>query len=37
VSIDEIEKRTGFDFLRVLPKEVQQKIEAVRGTAAWLK
>ena len=35
VSIDEIEKMTGLDFLSALPPEVEKKLEANRATRLW--
>ena len=36
-TVDEIEKRTGYDFFTNLPKDVQDKIEAEFKPTEWLK
>lgn len=35
VSIDEIERLTGLDFLSALPEDVQARIEAQKAAAVW--
>lgn len=35
VSIDEIEKLTGLDFLSALPKEVQDRVESNKASRLW--
>jgi len=37
VSIDEIEKRSGFDFLHVLENQLEERLEASVDAEAWLK
>lgn len=36
-SIDEIEKRSGFDFLHVLENQLEERLEASVDSEAWLK
>lgn len=35
VSIDEIERRTGVDFLPDLPDDIETRLEAAKATAVW--
>lgn len=37
VSIDEIEKRSGFDFLHVLDNQLEERLEASIDAEVWLK
>ena len=35
-SIDEVEQRTGLDFLNLLPQEEQHRLESTVNLDAWL-
>ena len=37
VSVDDVERRTGIDFLSALPDDVEQSVEASTNVASWLE
>lgn len=37
VSVDDVERLTGIDFLSALPDDVEQSVEANNDGASWLE